>query len=63
MLYARVKENWGVYAPRGVQVGKWYPVKEGVCWFGSGCREGYRFTEFGGEFIKKEFVDVCIVAE
>lgn len=63
MLYARVKEMWGIHAPRGAQVGKWYAVKEGTCWFGSGLKEGYRFTEFGGQFVKKEYVDVCIVAE
>lgn len=63
MLYARVKENGKVYAPNGVQIGKWYQVKEDYCWFGSGLRFGYRFNEFGGQFIKAEYVEVCIVGE
>ena len=63
MLYARVKESNKIYAPNGVQANKWYQVTEDYCWFGSGLRQGYRFTEFGGQFIKKEYVEVCIVAK
>ena len=63
MLYAKLKENGKIYAPKGVQAGKWYAVKEGTCWYPSGHRFGYRFIDFNGSFIKAEYVEVCIVGE